>query len=130
MRNTELVPIVMQLAREAAGVTGVQTLAEAGETKYPIGFVVLTEHRESRWQAIQGLADGETHENPAADIEGEAAPYEETTILSGDQWLAAVIGRAKIPVIREITCWSRGGKQAEGVTVHFHNGARSFFRRL
>lgn len=132
MRNAEFVPLVMDLARGSAGVTGVQTLAETGDTTYPLGFVVTASARKSRWQAIQTLADGERHEHPAPDIEGEPAPFEETRILSGDAWLAAVIGRARLPVIQQIVCWSQrpplGGD--EGVTVVFHNGALSYFRRL
>lgn len=132
MRNAEFVPLVMELALAAPGVSGVRTLAEDGETRYPLGFVVEAGTRRSRWQAIQQLAEGERHENPAAEVDGVPAAWDDTGINSGDAWLAAVIGRAQLPMIVRIDCWSRRLDPGpdEGVTVHFHNGARSFFRRL
>lgn len=131
MRNAAFVPLVMQLARQAPGVTKVQTLAEAGETTYPFGFAVSTAKSESRWQAMQKLADKESHDHPAADVEGLPAAWDDTEIKSGDAWLAALIGRARWPQISQIVCWSQlPDAGAEGVTVYFHNGARSFFRRV
>lgn len=108
-----------------------QTLAEVGEHRYPLGFVVKGARGETRWQAIQQLAYGESHDNPAAEIEGLPAAWEDM-VLTADGWLAAVIGRARMPQIARIVVWSRqpDGDSGEGVTVHFHNGARSFLRRI
>lgn len=131
MRNYVFVPLVMQLVGQAPGVAGVQTLAEVGEHRYPLGFVVKGARGETRWQAIQQLAYGESHDNPAAEIEGLPAAWEDM-VLTADGWLAAVIGRARMPQIARIVVWSRqpDGDSGEGVTVHFHNGARSFLRRI
>ncbi len=133
MRNAEFVPLLMELTRASPGVTGVQTLADAGESRYPLGFTVTTASGESRWQAMQRLGDNETHDAPAPDINGRGAVWKDPGGRSGDAWLAAVIGRAQLPVIRDIVCWSRrpdGREGEEGVTVRFHNGARTFLRRI
>lgn len=131
MRNTEFVPLVMGLAREAPGVVGVQTLAEAGDTTYPLGFVVTTVRSASRWQALQQLAEGESHDHPAPDVESEPAVWTDEA-LTADGWLTAVIGRAQMPQIARIVCWSQrpDARSGEGVTVYFHNGARSYLRRI
>lgn len=131
MRNHVFIPLVMQLVSQAPGVTGVQTLAEAGEHRYPLGFVVKGKTGERRWQALQQLADGESHDNPTAEIEGLPAVWVDMA-LTADGWLTAVIGRARMPQIARLVCWSQrpDGGSDEGVTVHFHNGARSFLRRI
>lgn len=132
MRNAEFVPLVMKLVADAPGVTEVCTLAEAGVHHYPVGFAVKTAKGESQWQAIQQLADGESHDHPAAHVEGEPAAWLDGDTPTADSWLAAVIGRAQMPQIARIVCWSQrpDAESDEGVTVHFHNGARSFFRRI
>lgn len=131
MRNTEFVPLIVDLVREAHGVVSVQTLAEAGDTAHPLGFVVTTVRSGTRWQALHQLADGESHDHPAPDIEGEPAVWTDEA-LTADGWLTAVIGRAQMPQIARIVCWSQRPDSGDdqGVTVYFHNGARSFFRRI
>jgi hypothetical protein len=75
MRPETFVPFVMDRARTAPGVTGVRTLAEAGDTKHPFGFAVTAGGRETRWQVTGQLADGEKHDQPAAEVTGDPAPY-------------------------------------------------------
>jgi hypothetical protein len=75
MRPESFVPVVMDRARTAPGVTGVRTLAEAGDTKHPFGSAVTAGGRETRWQVTGQLADGEKHDQPAAEVTGDPAPY-------------------------------------------------------
>lgn len=131
MRNEKFVPLAMTLVRAAPGVVDVKTLAEVGETVYPLGFLVTTTRSTTRWQAIQQLAEGESHDRPAADVEGEPAAWLDSA-LTADGWLTSVIGRAQMPQIARLVCWSQrpDAGDDQGVTVHFHNGARSFLRKV
>lgn len=132
MRNKEFVPLVTDLIRQEPGIVGVLTFDEAGVTQYPSGFVIKTARSEVKWQAVQQLAPAESHEHPAPEVEGLPAAWDDARTDSGDGWVAAVIGRARRPEIARIVCWSQRPDAGpdEGVTVHFHNGARSFLRRV
>jgi hypothetical protein len=131
MRPETFVPFVMDRARTAPGVTGVRTLAEAGDTKHPFGFAVTAGGRETRWQVTGQLADGEKHDQPAAEVAGDPAPWQDSPAQDGgEEWLAATIGRAESPAIARLTRWSEEGMSQAGVTAHFHNGARAYLRRI
>ncbi|WP_308114858.1 hypothetical protein [Streptomyces sp. ISL-12] len=111
-----------------------QTLEEAGITTYPFGFVVAVGSNEVQWQVTGQLADGEKHDTPTADVDGGPAPWTDSTVQDGgEEWLAAVIGRAEAPQIAAIARWStKEGSRPDhvGVTVTFHNGAKAFVRRI
>ncbi|MET8765879.1 hypothetical protein [Streptomyces sp. NPDC004658] len=118
--------------KNTPGVARVQTLAEAGDSKYPFGFAVTIGSSEIRWQVTGQLADGEKHDTPTAEVDGDPAPWTDSTAQDGgEEWLAAVIGRAESSKIARIQQWSAGqGTNQSGVTVFFHNGARAFVRRI
>lgn len=124
----------MECAKNTPGVTRVQTLAEAGDTKHPFGFVVTIGSSETGWQVTGQLAEGAKHDTPTAEIDGAPAPWKDTTVTDGgEEWLAAAIGRAESPTIADIKRWStREGVRPghAGVTVTFHNGERVFVRRI
>lgn len=125
---------VLDLVKNAPGVQQTQTLEAVGEHRHPHGIAVVLDGRESRWQIVGQLAEGEKHGSPAADVEGEPAAY--TTVDSSgspDAWLASVIGAAESPQIQRIDVWSARPKADPGnlgFTVHFHNGQRAFVRKL
>ncbi|MEV6803121.1 hypothetical protein [Streptomyces sp. NPDC051132] len=118
--------------KNTPGVARVQTLAEAGESKYPFGFAVTIGASEIRWQVTGQLADGEKHDTPTAEVDGDPAPWTDSTAQDGGEaWLAAVIGRAESSKIARIQQWSTAqDANRSGVTVFFHNGARAFVRRI
>ncbi|MFF0227574.1 hypothetical protein [Streptomyces sp. NPDC004629] len=133
MRNDTFVPFVMDCVKNTPGVSRVQTLAEAGDTKHPRGIVVTVGSKETRWQFNHQLADGEKHDTPTAEVDGQPAAWTDTTVQDGgEEWLAAVIGRAESPKIAKIDRWStrEDSSGGEGVTVFFHNGSRAFIRRI
>jgi hypothetical protein len=116
------------------GVTKVQTLEEAGDTQHPCGVAATVGGRETHWQITGQLADGEKHDTPAADVDGQPAAWTDTTVQDGgEEWLAAAIGRAESTKIARIERWStREGTRPDylGVTVFFHNGAKAFVRKI
>ncbi|MFC8679822.1 hypothetical protein ACFUEN_44980 [Streptomyces griseorubiginosus] len=134
MRPEQFQTTVIDLCKNFPGVQHVQTLEEAGETRYPYGFVVATERGEARWQLAGQLADGEQHDTPAAPAEGAPAAYtaaDKTTAPDG--WLAGVIGASRSPLIETISVWSaREDAQPGhyGMTVRFYNGQRAFLRKI
>jgi hypothetical protein len=134
MRPESFVPFVMDRVKNTPGVARVQTLADVGDRKHPFGFAVTAGSRETRWQVTGQLADGEKHDHPTAEVDGTPASWTDTSTQDGgEEWLAAVIGRTESPQIARIERWStREGARPDqlGVTVFFHNGQRSFLRRI
>jgi hypothetical protein len=109
-----------------------QSLADAGDSKHPFGVAVSRPGSESRWQIMGQLADGERHDDAEAPVEGDPAAWTDAGPDAGpDAWLAAVIGRAESPEIARIDRWSaRDGEKRQGLTIHFHNGARAYVRKF
>ncbi|MFD7997310.1 hypothetical protein [Streptomyces mexicanus] len=134
MRPDRFQDFAIDAIKNTPGVARVQTLEEAGVTKYPFGFAVTIGGSETRWQITGQLADGEKHDTPTAEVTGEPAAWTDTTVQDGgEEWLAAVIGRAESPQIASIERWTpRDGNNPNhiGLTVTFHNGARAFVRRI
>ncbi|MFB7597278.1 hypothetical protein [Streptomyces sp. NPDC056160] len=134
MRPDRFQDFAIDVIKNTAGVGQVRSLEEAGESRYPFGFAVTVGGRETRWQITGQLADGEKHDTPTADIQGQPAAWTDTTVQDGgEEWLAAVLGRAESPLIATIERWStREGNNPNhvGVTAAFHNGAKAFVRRI
>ncbi|MEU9335801.1 hypothetical protein AB0D49_21890 [Streptomyces sp. NPDC048290] len=134
MRSRRFAAFALDTLKSTPGVTKVQTLADAGESKIPNGLVVVVDGKESRWGIVGQLADGERHEHEDQPQQGTPATW--TDPVPGDNtegWMAAAIGRAESPEIARIERWStREGARPgnEGVTVFFHNTARAFVRKL
>ncbi|MEU3836156.1 hypothetical protein [Streptomyces microflavus] len=134
MRPARFQDFVLDLAKNTPGVTRVQTVAEAGENRFPFGLVIVTAGSETRWQIIGQLADGEKHDMADTPVEYDplAAGPEPQTGDSPEAWLAAVIGRSESREIASITRWStREGERPDnlGLTVAFNNGAKAFVRK-
>lgn len=125
---------LLDCVKNTPGVSRAQALAEAGDVKHPFGVAVHIGAVEVRWQVTGQLAPGEKHDSPAADVHGDPAPWQDAAVRDGgEEWLAAVIGRAGSPGIARIDRWSvrQGASPGHvGLTVHMHNGARLFVRRL
>ncbi|MEU2879181.1 hypothetical protein [Streptomyces sp. NPDC007070] len=132
MRPDRFQDFLIDVAKNTPGVTRVQTLEEVGDTKHPFGIAVTLGGREVRWQITGQLADGEKHDTPTAEVDGQPAAWTDTSVQDGgEEWLAAVIGRTESTKIAKIDRWSaREGTAQVGVTVFFHNGARAFVRRI
>ncbi|MEV6614279.1 hypothetical protein AB0N31_10725 [Streptomyces sp. NPDC051051] len=132
MRPRRLQDFVLDTLKNTAGALQVRTLAEAGDDKHPFGIAVSTADGEARWQIIGQLADGERHDHQEQPVEGEPAAW--TDAVPGDSpegWLAGAIGQARSPEIARIERWStRDGKQEQGMTLYFHNGAKAYVRKL
>ncbi|MFD9004448.1 hypothetical protein ACFV0T_26405 [Streptomyces sp. NPDC059582] len=122
---------LLDCVKNTPNVDGVQTLEEAGDTRHPFGLAVRIGGAEVRWQVTCQLADGEKHDSPTADVDGDPAPWTDTDVQDGgEEWLAAVIGRARSARVARIERWSTRDSDRVGVTVYFHNGARAFVRCL
>ncbi|MFE2044299.1 hypothetical protein ACFXAZ_25920 [Streptomyces sp. NPDC059477] len=133
MRSRRFQAFALDALKNTPGVTRVQTLEEAGDTKVPNGLAVTADGKESRWGIVGQLAEGERHEHDEQPQQGTPAAWEEPTPGDPEGWLAAAIGRAESPEIERIERWStqegaRPGSQ--GLTVFFHNTARVFVRKL
>ncbi|MFI5880780.1 hypothetical protein [Streptomyces sp. NPDC051554] len=125
---------VLDLVKNAPGVQRVQTLEAVGEHRHRYGIAVVLDGRESRWQVVGQLAEGEKHGTTAAPVEGQPAAYTAVDSSgSADAWLAGVIGADESPQIERVDVWSARPKADAGnlgFTVHFHNGQRAFVRKL
>lgn len=125
---------LMDCVKNTPGVGRVQTLEEAGDTAHPFGLAVHIGSTEVRWQVTGQLAGGEKHDSPTADVDGDPAPWTDTSVQDGgEEWLAAVIGRVRSRRVARIERWSiRDGARPGniGVTVFLYNGARVFVRFL
>ncbi|WP_405984945.1 hypothetical protein [Streptomyces sp. NBC_00872] len=134
MRPSRFQDFTLDLAKNSPGVTRVQTLAEAGDTKHPFGLAITTGDGEARWQIMGQLAESEKHEHADVPVNGDPVQVVANP-ASGDHegWLAAAVARAESPEIASIERWSTRpgqGNSRGGLTVAFHNGARAFVRRL
>ncbi|MFI1677081.1 hypothetical protein [Streptomyces sp. NPDC020607] len=133
MRPAAFQDFAIDVLKNTADVQRVQTLAEAGETKYPSGLVLTVAGREIRWQVYGQLAEGAKHEPPTAAVQGAPAPFEAAPVTAApDAWLAGVIGAAESPEIATVDVWSarEGSEGQHGVTITWHNGERTFVRKL
>ncbi|WP_309029169.1 hypothetical protein [Streptomyces alfalfae] len=122
----------VDLLKNTPDVQRVQSLNETGDTKHPYGLAVTVAGRESRWQMIGQLAEGAKHDTPTAPVEGTPAPVVAASVTDApDAWLASVISAAESPEIAALDVWSaREGDGQHGVTVSWHNGEKTFLRKL
>lgn len=133
MRPQRFQAFAIDVLKNTPGVQ-VQTLTEAGDTKHPFGVAITTADGDSRWQIIGQLADGERHDDEEQPVTGAPAAWTDAEPGDLEGWLAATIGRAECPEIKNIDRWSvhtddtRSPRQ--GLTIAFHNGARAFVRKL
>ncbi|MFE4057449.1 hypothetical protein ACFXP3_14320 [Streptomyces sp. NPDC059096] len=134
MRPARFQEFALDLIKNSADVTRVQTLAETGDSEHPFGLAITTSSGESRWQIIGQLADGEKHDDPDTPVADGVfqAPWPESAAGDHEGWLATALVRAESPEIKEIVRWSTRPDDAtkHGMTVHFHNGAKAFVRKL
>ncbi|MEV5675057.1 MULTISPECIES: hypothetical protein [unclassified Streptomyces] len=135
MRPARFQDFVLDLVKNTPGVTRVQTAAEAGESRFPFGLVIVAAAGESRWQIIGQLAAGEKHEHADVPVAYDALPAwgEPQAGDNAEAWLAAVIGRSESREIASITRWStREDERPDnlGMTVEFNNGAKAFVRKV
>ncbi|KOT94513.1 hypothetical protein ADK70_12620 [Streptomyces rimosus subsp. pseudoverticillatus] len=132
MRPQRFQDFVVDLLKNSTGVTRVQPLSEAGDSRHPFGVAVTGPGGEARWQIVGQLASGTRHDDPDTPVEGQPAPVVEPQ--AGDNaegWLAAVLSAAESPEIERIERWStREDGSSQGVTVCFHNSARIFMRKV
>ncbi|WP_369215945.1 hypothetical protein [Streptomyces flavofungini] len=121
------------LFKNSSDVQRVQTLAEAGDDQHPYGLAVTVAGRETRWQMIGQLAEGAKHDSPTAPVQGTPAPFEAAPATGApDAWFAGVIGAAESPEIASLDVWSarEGGGGQHGVTITWHNGEKTFVRKM
>lgn len=134
MRPEIFQDFVLDLVKNAPGVQQTQTLEAVGEHRHPYGIAIVLDGRESRWQIVGQLAEGEKHGTAAATVEGAPAAYTAVDSSgSADAWLASVIGAAESAQIERIDVWSArqtADPKNLGFTVRFHNGQRVFVRKL
>ena len=134
MRPDRFQNFALDVLKNTPGTVRVQTLADAGDTKYPYGLAIVTADGETRWQIIGQLADGERHDNADTPVEGDPAVWHAAEPGDGPEaWMAAVVGQAESPEIARIERWSvREGERPDhqGLTVFFHNGAKAYVRKL
>ncbi|MFJ2216755.1 hypothetical protein ACIQVO_35750 [Streptomyces sp. NPDC101062] len=133
MRPARFQDFALDLIKNSAGATRVQTLAEAGDTQHPYGLAITTSGGETRWQIIGQLGAGEKHDDPDTPVNDTVfqATWPEPTEGDHEGWLASCLARAECPEIKAIVRWStRDGDTKHGLTVDFHNGARAFVRKL
>lgn len=127
MRPARFQTFAVDTLKNAPGVARVQTLAEAGDGKYPFGVSVVTADGETRWQIMGQLADGERHKHDDQPVEGIPATWAGET-KDRNAWLAATVASTECPEIAGIETWE--GSASSGVRFSFHNGARAFVRKI
>ncbi|MCX5285706.1 hypothetical protein [Streptomyces sp. NBC_00198] len=134
MRPNVFTEYLTDLAKNSPGVQWIQSLAEAGETRYPLGLSLTVDGRDVRWQIVGQLADGEKHDTAAAPVDGQPASYTAADASAApDAWLGSVLGSGESPQIENIDVWSARENPAKdhfGLTVRFHNGQRVFVRKI
>ncbi|MEU6993148.1 hypothetical protein ABZ953_21125 [Streptomyces sp. NPDC046465] len=132
MRPAAFQDFAVDLLKNSPDVQRVQTLAEAGETAYPYGLAVTVAGREVRWQVYGQLAEGAKHGTPTADIQATPAPVVAAPVTgTPDAWLAGVVSAAESPEIASLDAWSpREGETQQGVTIVWHNGEKTFIRKI
>ncbi|MEU6124105.1 hypothetical protein [Streptomyces sp. NPDC047123] len=132
MRPAAFQDYAIDLFKNAADVQRVQTLAEAGDTQHPYGLALTVAGRDTRWQVIGQLAEGAKHDAVTAPVEGTPASFEAAPVTGApDAWLASVIGAAESPEIASLDVWSaREGSDGHGVTIGWHNGEKTFVRKI
>ncbi|MBL3805425.1 hypothetical protein ACIP44_22905 [Streptomyces diastaticus] len=134
MRPEQFLDFIVPLAQGGPGAVRVQTLADSGDTQHPFGIAVTRGGGEERWQVIGQLAPGEKHDTPSAAVTGDPAtgPLPAADAPS-EEWLAGIILAAASPEISAVTRWSTREDARPGhigLTVDYHNGARTFIRAL
>jgi len=135
MRPARFQTFALDLLKNTPGTQAVQTLADVGDTKHPGGLAITTDTGETRWQIIGQLPDGARHDDPDTPIEGTPAPAggNPQTGDASEAWIAAALAAAESPEIKSIERWTpREGNRPDhvGITLHFHNTAKIFLRKL
>lgn len=133
MRPERFQDWLVKTLQDRPGVTRVQTLADAGVSKYRYGVAVVRNGREEQWQIMHQFADGERNDSSEQPVEG--TPYSTRAPESDaapDVWMAGAIGAAECPEIVRTERWTdRPAPSSQaGVTAFFHNGSRDFIRPL
>ncbi|MEU6442542.1 hypothetical protein [Streptomyces sp. NPDC047046] len=104
-----------------------RTFEETGEKKYPFGVVIPRPHGEDRWHLIGQLSPAEKHDTPAPATTGaptEGPPPPDTAPAA--EWLAATLTAAAHPEIATVTA----RPTTSGLTIDYHNGAKTFVRAV
>jgi len=135
MRPQRFTDFVLDHVKNTAGVTRVQPIAEAGDTKHPVGLAITASGREVRWQITGQLPDGAKHADfQDTPVTGTPAPSmgDPAAADGPEAWLAAVVAAAECPEIASIERWSTRPtpNSGSGFTVVFHDGSRIFARQL
>ena len=136
MRPARFAALVTDLAKNTPTTQRVQTLAEVGDTKHPLGLAITTSNGETRWQFVGQLPEGAKHDGfTDAPVTGQPAPTTPAPQASDspEAWFAALIAHAECPEIAVIERWSTRPDSRPGhvgVTAKFHDGSKVFARQL
>lgn len=141
MRPERFETFVVKHLAEHPAVARAAALRDAGDTTHPYGVALqLTTGAEFRWQITAQSAPGEAYDRPEVPVEGDPAPGVAAPESPGNWGMAEVetlLAHAlTAPGCREfagVQRWSLRDGATEGsygVTVHCHNGATLFLRRI
>lgn len=133
MRPTRFEEFALELARQDPAAGQASTLKEAGDSKAPFGLAFTWNGRAARFQFIAQSAEGDRYEQPERPVEGDAVPLEGPWAEGPEGWLAQLLAGSGSKEISNIEQWSLRPEPADrrnGLTVHFHDGARIFARAL
>ncbi|MFF9894994.1 hypothetical protein [Streptomyces longispororuber] len=132
MRPAEFLTFAIDILKNTPDVQRVQTLAEAGDSKYPFGLAVTVAGREQRWQVLGQLAEGARHDTPTPAVEGQPAAVSAAPVTGApDAWLAGVLSGAESPEIAALDVWSiREGGGQQGLAISWHNGEKTYIRKV
>ncbi|WFB09390.1 hypothetical protein LRS74_21845 [Streptomyces sp. LX-29] len=140
MRPSRFEEHALDLVKNAAGVSGVSRLREAGDDKHPFGLAMTHAGGEARWQFIAESSPGDDYSETEAPVEGEPmapVPVPEVGARLGpveaEAWFAALLASGGSREISSIEQWSGRANPRpghHGLTVRCHSGARIYVRVL
>ena len=133
MRPTRFEEFAVSLAKQDPTAGQASSLKEAGDSKTPFGLAVALSGRTARFQFIAQSAEGDRYEQPERPVEGDVTPLEGPWAEGPEGWLAQLLAGSGSLEIAGIEQWSLRPEPADrrnGLTVHFHDGARIFARAL
>lgn len=135
MRPDRFLRILVDTAPSIPGVTGVKTMADAGETKYPYGLIVEAASRTTRWQIVCQSAVGDRYDQPELEPRvGEPVEKPEVPAVDNDP---AVIAKALVAAALandpgEACRYELYAEREQppsvqfGATIEFHDGSKIF----
>jgi hypothetical protein len=139
VRPDRFLLILADAAPSIPGITGVKTMADAGETKYPYGLIVEAAGRTTRWQLVCQSAVGDRFDREELEPRiGE--PIEKPDMTAVDTDLAdiarALVAAALATDPGEASRYDLYADREQppsvghGATIEFYDGSKIFLNAV